>query len=195
MAEHGQDLAVFAERELLRKTVVDASTAMAVTLVGLGGVAYFALRFDLWPIALFLVAAGALLELWLVVNAIQTVAVLVGSEPVVYFGPSGLWLATVGWIDRDEIAELVVLHVGGRPAEIAIVPKDRTIVRRFTLVARISAAMSSWAAGAVAGIPWKGLSVAGPDLLAYIQTRYGLHATDKPLDPADLVSGFGGKER
>jgi hypothetical protein len=195
MAERGQDLAVFAERDLIRKTVIDASTAMALALVLLGGVAYFALRFDLWPIALFMIAAGALLELWLVVNTIQTVAVLVRSEPVVYFGPSGLWLATVGWIDRDEIAELIVLQLGGRPAEIAIVPKDRAIVRRFPLLARISAAMSSWAAGAAASIPWKGLSVAGPDLQAYMQTRYGLQATDKPLDPGDLVSGFGGKQR
>jgi hypothetical protein len=104
-----------------------------------------------------------------------------------------LWFATVGWIDRDEIAELVVFQLGGRPAEIGIVPKDRTIVRRFPVVARISAAIASWGTGAVVTIPWKGLSVPGPDLRAYMRVRYGLEATDKALDPSALMSEFRGK--
>jgi hypothetical protein len=85
-----------------------------------------------------------------------------------------------------------VFHLGGRPAEIAIVPKDRTIVRRFPLLAQDLRRDHIVGRGRPHDrVEWSLRLRARPP--AYLRTRYGLEAAEKPLDPRDLLSRTRGK--
>lgn len=171
LAVRDQDLEVHARRALRVKSLTAPLMASAVNAVALGGLALFMFREMPW-IAWALVVGGALVQVTIVLFAIDGVACAFHRGPVLVFTRDAVWVARVGWIDWEDVKKVVVFRVG-KEADIGLVPRDKSFVARLPPLARFSALTAGLPlSGSAVSLPHDGLSVSGAALIDYIHTRY-----------------------